>query len=230
MATTNIYILKLEGNRYYIGYTSDPKKRINEHLNGNGCSFTKKYKPIAVEKIKYNDDPNKVDKYVIKYMKKFGINNVRGGTYKDEKFSDELKLKLKKELENDPKMIIEVKNMMSTIKPKTNKPIKIKINKTVTKIHKGTCYICGKDGHYQEDCNYSDSDENQQGSSIGISNEPLPISNNLLVNNFDEVYGKITNTNTNTNELSEIDLPDELNNKLSFDYKHDKQNKFDFKY
>ena len=65
MSTTNIYILKLEGNRYYIGYTSDPKKRINEHLNGNGCSFTKKYKPIAVEKIKYDDDPNKVDKYVL---------------------------------------------------------------------------------------------------------------------------------------------------------------------
>lgn len=226
MATTNIYILKLEENRYYIGYTSDPKKRINEHLNGNGCSFTKKYKPIAVDKIKYDDDPIKVDKYVIKYMKKFGINNVRGGSYKDEKLSDELKLKLKKELDNDPKMIIEVKNMISTIKPKTNKPIKIKINKTVTKIHKGTCYICGRDGHYQEDCNYSDEEE------IEHENEPIPMANNLLVNNFDEVYGisKKTNSTSVGNELSEIDLPDDLNNNLSFDYKNEKQNNFDFKY
>jgi predicted GIY-YIG superfamily endonuclease len=220
MATTNIYILKLEGNRYYIGYTSDPKKRINEHLNGNGCSFTKKYKPIAVEKIKYDEDPIKVDKYVIKYMQKFGINNVRGGTYKDEKLSDDLKLKLKKELDNDPKMIIEVKNMMSTIKPKTNKPIKIKINKTITKIHKGTCYICGRDGHYQEDCNYSNESENELG------NEPVPVGNGLLVNNFDEVYG----ISKKMNELSEIDLPDDLNNNLSFDYKNDKQNSFGFKY
>lgn len=220
MATTNIYILKLEGNRYYIGYTSDPKKRINEHLNGNGCSFTKKNKPTAVEKIKYDEDPNKVDKYVLKYMQKFGINNVRGGTYKDEKLSDDLKLKLKKELDNDPKMIIEVKNMMSTIKPKTSKPIKIKINKTVTKIHNGTCYICGRDGHYQENCNYSDKDDDQLG------NEPVPISNSLLVNNFDEVYG----ISTKKNDLSEIELPDDLNNNFSFDYINDKQNKVDFKY
>jgi hypothetical protein len=108
--------------------------------------------------------------------------------------------------------------MIDTIKPKNDKPIKIKINKTVTKIHKGTCYICGKDGHYQEDCNYEVSSDDIH------NNEPLPIGNDLLVNNLDDVYGKskiITN-------LSEIELPN--NNDISFDYNNNDNNNINFKY
>jgi predicted GIY-YIG superfamily endonuclease len=49
--TTNIYILKLKNNKYYVGKSNDPQKRFKEHISGNGSSFTKKYKPISIEKI-----------------------------------------------------------------------------------------------------------------------------------------------------------------------------------
>jgi hypothetical protein len=76
-----IYILKLEQNKYYIGKTSNPYYRIENHTNGSGSAWTKKYKPINVENIIPNCDHYDEDKYVIQYMDKYGISNVRGGTF-----------------------------------------------------------------------------------------------------------------------------------------------------
>jgi predicted GIY-YIG superfamily endonuclease len=48
---TNIYILKLEHNKYYIGKTNNVNKRLNDHMSNNGSQWTKKYKPITPLKI-----------------------------------------------------------------------------------------------------------------------------------------------------------------------------------
>lgn len=79
--TTNIYILKCEEAKYYVGKSEDPQKRFQEHLTGNGSSWTRKYKPINIEKIIENASPFDEDKYTKEYMAKYGFNNVRGGTY-----------------------------------------------------------------------------------------------------------------------------------------------------
>jgi predicted GIY-YIG superfamily endonuclease len=43
----SIYILKLEENKWYVGKTyRKVKERFQEHLDGKGSSWTKKYKPI----------------------------------------------------------------------------------------------------------------------------------------------------------------------------------------
>ena len=81
MATTNIYILRLEGGRYYIGKTDNLEKRKQEHLNGTASAWTKKYKTISVEKIIKNASPFDEDKYTKEYMYKYGIDKVRGGSY-----------------------------------------------------------------------------------------------------------------------------------------------------
>ena len=79
--STNIYILKLVNNKYYVGKSSDPQKRFMEHINGNGSAWTKKYKPISIEKIISNASKYDEDKWVKIYMEQYGINNVRGGAY-----------------------------------------------------------------------------------------------------------------------------------------------------
>ncbi|MFA7681429.1 MAG: GIY-YIG nuclease family protein [Candidatus Peribacteraceae bacterium] len=40
------YILELENGSYYVGHTSDLKRRIKEHQEGRACSHTRKY-PIV---------------------------------------------------------------------------------------------------------------------------------------------------------------------------------------
>lgn len=79
--STNIYILRLQGGKYYIGKSDNPMLRYQEHINGKGSSWTKKYKPIGVEKIIENASHFDEDKYTKEYMAKYGIDNVRGGTY-----------------------------------------------------------------------------------------------------------------------------------------------------
>lgn len=79
--STTIYILKLQGGKYYVGKSSDPMKRYQEHLDGKGSAWTRKYKPIGVEKVIEKANSFDEDKYTKIYMEKHGIENVRGGAY-----------------------------------------------------------------------------------------------------------------------------------------------------
>lgn len=76
-----IYIIKLEKSKYYIGKTRNIEKRWEEHLTGNGSGWTKKYKPMSLITTIKSTSQFDEDKYVKEYMAKYGIDNVRGGTY-----------------------------------------------------------------------------------------------------------------------------------------------------
>lgn len=94
----SIYILKLENDKYYIGKTNDVNARLLEHLECDGSAWTKKYKPIRVLKVINNASHFDEDKYTKEYMSKYGIDNVRGGTYVKEKL-DPVEIKtLQKEI------------------------------------------------------------------------------------------------------------------------------------
>jgi hypothetical protein len=76
-----IYILELLSNKYYIGKSNKPDIRIDMHINGNGAAWTQKYIPMRVARIISNCDDFDEDKYTIIMMKKYGIDNVRGGSF-----------------------------------------------------------------------------------------------------------------------------------------------------
>jgi cellular nucleic acid-binding protein len=81
MSNTNIYVLLLEEGKYYIGRSNDVFKRCIEHFEGSGSCWTKKYKPLKLQKTIENVSPFEEDKMTKEYMLKYGIENVRGGTY-----------------------------------------------------------------------------------------------------------------------------------------------------
>jgi predicted GIY-YIG superfamily endonuclease len=81
MEKTNIYVLKLQGGKYYVGKSSDVIGRYQQHVNGQGSSWTKKYKPMSLLECKSDVSPFEEDKVVKEYMSKYGIENVRGGSY-----------------------------------------------------------------------------------------------------------------------------------------------------
>ena len=95
---TNIYILKLKNKKYYIGKTENPKLRVGEHFSGDGSAWTRKYPPKKIKKIINNCDDYDEDKYTKKYMAKYGINNVRGGSYININLEDYQLQALKREL------------------------------------------------------------------------------------------------------------------------------------
>lgn len=83
----HLYVLKLEQEKYYVGVTSKtPEERFAEHKNGfYAAEWTKIYKPVKIEQAKdlgfttyaiAEEYENKVTRV---YIKKYGLNNVRGG-------------------------------------------------------------------------------------------------------------------------------------------------------
>tara|TARA_Y100000389_G_C17369980_1_gene468464 strand:+ start:115 stop:996 length:882 start_codon:yes stop_codon:yes gene_type:complete len=99
---TFIYILELVNNKYYIGSSKNPNKRINRHCNKRGSVWTKINKPIKTidiikEKSKFDEDF-----ITIQYMEKYGIENVRGGTFSQ--------ITLKEEEINIIKKMLDTKN------------------------------------------------------------------------------------------------------------------------
>ncbi len=85
-----VYVLKLTNNKYYVGKTDKPiNECYKEHLNGTGSLWTCIYKPIKISDTISNADINDEDKYTKMYMDKYGIDNVRGGTYDSIMLSDE---------------------------------------------------------------------------------------------------------------------------------------------
>lgn len=76
-----IYVLRLKNDKYYVGKTENPKFRIDTHFKDGGCYWTKKYKPCQIIGLFPDCDDFDEDKYTLKYMSKYGVDNVRGGSF-----------------------------------------------------------------------------------------------------------------------------------------------------
>lgn len=85
----NIYVLKCRGAKYYIGRSANVITRTEQHMKGYGSAWTKKYRPVEIIETIPNCDKFDEDKYTLKYMDKYGINNVRGGTWVEVELSVE---------------------------------------------------------------------------------------------------------------------------------------------
>jgi hypothetical protein len=93
---TVIYVLKCTKDKYYVGKTNDIKSRLELHSIGKGSVWTSRYKPIEVIKIIEDCDDYDEDKYTLIYMNKYGIDNVRGGSFSSLVLSKEEQLVLTK--------------------------------------------------------------------------------------------------------------------------------------
>ena len=79
-----IYALQLEQGKYYVGKTHRSEGvnlRFYEHTTGRGSEWTKKYKPISIIEDYDHNCTLEEDVLTKKYMMKYGIENVRGGSY-----------------------------------------------------------------------------------------------------------------------------------------------------
>lgn len=150
-----IYTLKLSNNKYYIGKTINPKFRLDAHFNCCGSAWTKKYKPIKIlELIKDCDDYDE-DKYTLKYMEKYGINNVRGGTFYEVKLTENNKNVIKKMINGSTNKCYICGNkghFASQCKDDENDLAKMYEKLYNLLEEQDRCFRCHRSGHYHEDC------------------------------------------------------------------------------
>ena len=96
----SVYCLKLEHGKYYVGKTKYPNFRLNDHFNGTGSEWTRLYKPLSIYEIKYDCDNFDEDKHTKMAMAKFGIDNVRGGSYTQISLPNYVKELINKEIQS----------------------------------------------------------------------------------------------------------------------------------
>jgi len=76
-----LYVLELTNKKYYVGKTSDIMRRYEEHKNGKGSAWTMKYKPLKMLLCRPLEGVHDENNTTKDYMKKYGIEHVRGGSY-----------------------------------------------------------------------------------------------------------------------------------------------------
>ncbi len=153
-----VYIAKCKESKYYIGKTDNLQKRLEAHKNGT-VSWTKRYPIIEVVDTIDNSDDFDEDKYTKIYMKEYGVENVRGGSYCQLTIPKEKLSVLTMELrscENSCYVCGEIGHFSSQCKSKK------KYKKTVT------CYKCGKKGHCSNKCKVKPKDDVQYSSSTKL--------------------------------------------------------------
>ena len=85
---TDIYKLKLENGKKYIGKTTNIERRLNEHFTGNGSQVTKKFAPHkaqVIETIPGYFANIAEQEHTNDNINKYGYDNVRGGKYTNSK-------------------------------------------------------------------------------------------------------------------------------------------------
>lgn len=162
-----IYVLLCDKDRYYIGKTNRlVNDRIEEHFNKNGSEWTKKYKPIRVIEQIRNADEFDEDKYTKKYMKKYGIDKVRGGSYTQIYLPEYSIMALEKELCTSSNLCYRcnrsghfVNQCYATTKVDGTLINDKKINNDDTKEYfalekhsSNLCFRCNRPGHFIDQC------------------------------------------------------------------------------
>jgi predicted GIY-YIG superfamily endonuclease len=153
-----IYALKLEQDKYYVGKTNNPNVRVNQHDEGIGSAWTKKYKPVELLFIKESTSIFDEDKYTKELMVKYKIENVRGGSYVTEKLEPQQINLLKREIwasSNCCNRCGSNKHFINQCKRKKDVdgdvitlPSLVKSNTPVVK----TCKRCHRTGHTKTEC------------------------------------------------------------------------------
>jgi predicted GIY-YIG superfamily endonuclease len=167
---TNIYVLRLVGGHFYVGKSDDVAKRYQQHLDGKGSSWTKKHKPIALERTIKNASVFDEDKITKEYMSRYGIDKVRGGSYVEAQLSDFQVETLKTEIwgaKDLCKICGRAGHFAKTCRAKTDvSGNKIEYEEVPVvaarggkaaaggggKAAAGACYRCGRKGHYSPEC------------------------------------------------------------------------------
>jgi hypothetical protein len=74
----SVYVLELEGGKYYVGWSEHVERRLSQHFAGNGSEVTKQVKPVKILLVRQG---TKETGWLITQAlaERYGWDRVRGG-------------------------------------------------------------------------------------------------------------------------------------------------------
>lgn len=150
--STQIYVLRLQNSKWYVGKTTDVYQRYSSHLSGEGSMWTSLHHPLRIEEVFVGDDFDE-DKTTKKYMKEYGIDNVRGGSYVTMMLSFEQRKLLNNEINMASDWCLKCGNSGHFVKEcPYNLPSKESLPQPVKRPVKSKCERCGWSSHTLDKC------------------------------------------------------------------------------
>jgi predicted GIY-YIG superfamily endonuclease len=148
---TSIYVLRLEGGRYYVGKSTNVLKRYEEHVDGDGSAWTRRHPPILLEKTIHNAGPFDEDKVTKEYMAKHGIDRVRGGSYVSEVLDAVQIEALQREIRGATDACARCGSKGHFVRD-CRVPAARPAAAPRVQTQSSRCYTCGRPGHYASSC------------------------------------------------------------------------------
>ena len=175
-----LYTLQLQSGKYYVGKSDDPDTRYLAHKNGNGAAWTKIHKPVKILEIRNLKGEHDETNTTKDLMKKYGVDNVRGGAYTQCVLDDATKSVLEREMlgnadkcykcgesghfanrcsqeeedewgcEHCDKTFTSMTRALAHERRCTSNPTVY--DRATPKKKTGACYRCGRTSHYSPDC------------------------------------------------------------------------------
>jgi predicted GIY-YIG superfamily endonuclease len=159
---SRLYVLELEGGKYYVGTTNNLQRRFQEHVDGAGSAWTRQHAPLAIERSVVVDGPLHEDRVTKELMLKHGIDNVRGGSYCRIEVDDDQFQSLTTELRSATGVCFQCgrtghfaaqcrSKVVSGNDGREQENTSAKRTKTAEKRDDG-CFRCGRRGHFASAC------------------------------------------------------------------------------
>jgi predicted GIY-YIG superfamily endonuclease len=149
-STGLVYVLRLQGGHYYVGFTRNFDDRIVAHMTGNGAVWTQLHPVEQIELTVPGNEAVETAK-TLEYMARYGVDKVRGGPW------------VQTELQNPPLDLLRTNSqrcygcgqdghMVNQCPRKFTNQYSAPVQQQIYQDDDDFCVRCGRDGHDIEDC------------------------------------------------------------------------------